>query len=239
MCLQPGAKPKKGVFGSSAKAEEVRIELGDMGGADGDDYYADTEENRAFRAEFEQRKAKQDEVLDDIEQGVGRLGDIATDMGQELTKQDQLIDEVEAQVCCQATSDAASPTVLQILCITELEAACPAHLVQMCLSSKTQNVHPLGQPREFQQKSNTDSHSARRKTQRPPQLTVEPPGWAPQGNRAWMRVQMDTATRAVQTNNQKLKGVLHRIRSSRNFCIDIVLIIVLLSIAGYISTLLT
>jgi hypothetical protein len=45
---------------------------------------------------------------------------------------------------------------------------------------------------------------------------------------------MDSATKAVQTNNQKLKGVLARVRSQRNFCIDIILITVLLAVAGYI-----
>ena len=83
----------------SAKPGEVRIELGDMGGSDGDAaFYQDTEENQAFRQEFEDRKVKQDVVLDEIERGVGRLGDIATDMGQELNKQDKLMDEVEANV---------------------------------------------------------------------------------------------------------------------------------------------
>ena len=48
---------------------------------------------------------------------------------------------------------------------------------------------------------------------------------------------MDTATKAVQTNNQKLKGVLTRIRSGRNFCMDMILITVLLAVAGYIYTL--
>jgi syntaxin of plants SYP7 len=49
-------------------------------------------------------------------------------------------------------------------------------------------------------------------------------------------VQMDTATKSVQTNNQKMKGVLTRIRSGRNFCLDIILITVLLAIAGWIYT---
>jgi hypothetical protein len=97
--VQPGSQPKRGMFGGVPKAE-VRIEMGDMGGSNGDAaYYEDTEENVAFRNEFETRKAKQDEVLDEIEKGVGRMGDIATDMGQELNKQDKLMDEVEAQVC--------------------------------------------------------------------------------------------------------------------------------------------
>ena len=49
-------------------------------------------------------------------------------------------------------------------------------------------------------------------------------------------LQMDTATKSVQTNNQKMKGVLRRIRSQRNFCIDIILITILLAVAGWIYT---
>lgn len=43
---------------------------------------------------------------------------------------------------------------------------------------------------------------------------------------------MDTATKAVRTNIQKLKGVLTLIRSERNFCMDMILSTVLLAIAG-------
>ena len=96
--MQPGAATNRSKL-TGSKASEVRIELGDMGGSDGNAaYYQDTEENVAFRQEFEDRKRKQDHVLEEIESGVGRLGDIATDMGQELTKQDKLLDEVEGNV---------------------------------------------------------------------------------------------------------------------------------------------
>lgn len=50
-------------------------------------------------------------------------------------------------------------------------------------------------------------------------------------------LQLDKGTKSVETNNQKLAGVLTRVRSQRNFCIDIILIIVLLAVAGYIYTL--
>jgi hypothetical protein len=49
-----------------------------------------------------------------------------------------------------------------------------------------------------------------------------------------LSVQMDAATKSVQTNNQKLAGVLKRVASQRNFCIDIILITVLLAVGGYI-----
>ena len=50
-------------------------------------------------------------------------------------------------------------------------------------------------------------------------------------------VQMDRASKAVETNNAKLAGVLMRVASTRNFCIDITLIMILLAVVGYIYTL--
>lgn len=46
--------------------------------------------------------------------------------------------------------------------------------------------------------------------------------------------QMDKVTNNLKTNNQKLQGVLKNMRSSRNFCVDIILITVLLAIGAYI-----
>ncbi|KAG2431673.1 hypothetical protein HYH02_013250 [Chlamydomonas schloesseri] len=46
--------------------------------------------------------------------------------------------------------------------------------------------------------------------------------------------QMDKVTNNLKTNNQKLSGVLKNMRSSRNFCVDIILITVLLAIGAYI-----
>ena len=65
----------------------------------GNGYYDETEENRGFQMEWQQRKAKQDEDLDVIEQGLGNLQNIAQDMGAEINKQDVLLDEIETQVC--------------------------------------------------------------------------------------------------------------------------------------------
>lgn len=62
------------------------------------DYYAATEENQAFQSEFDRRKVKQDEVLDEIERGLGNLQNIATDVGGELNKQDIMLDEIDERV---------------------------------------------------------------------------------------------------------------------------------------------
>lgn len=46
--------------------------------------------------------------------------------------------------------------------------------------------------------------------------------------------QMDKVTSQLKTNNAKLKGLVHRMRSARNFCVDVILICVLLAIGAYI-----
>ncbi|KAK9829335.1 hypothetical protein WJX72_005237 [[Myrmecia] bisecta] len=45
---------------------------------------------------------------------------------------------------------------------------------------------------------------------------------------------MDKVTKELRTNNMKLKGLVTQMRSSRNFCIDLTLICIILGIALYI-----
>ncbi|XP_010689569.2 syntaxin-71 [Beta vulgaris subsp. vulgaris] len=45
---------------------------------------------------------------------------------------------------------------------------------------------------------------------------------------------VDKATSDIRNNNVRLKQTLHQIRSSRNFCIDIILLCVILGIAAYL-----
>lgn len=47
---------------------------------------------------------------------------------------------------------------------------------------------------------------------------------------------MDKATKNVQTNNAKLAGVLAKVAGQRNFCINIILICVLLAVVAFIYT---
>jgi hypothetical protein len=98
--MQPGTGAAgRGFFGASTsneKPHEVRLEMGQL--SDDAGYYAATEENQAFQSEFEQRKVKQDQVLDEIERGLGNLQNIATDVGGELNKQDVLLDEMDERV---------------------------------------------------------------------------------------------------------------------------------------------
>ena len=41
-------------------------------------------------------------------------------------------------------------------------------------------------------------------------------------------------TSTIKTNNVKLKGLVHKMANARNFCVDVILIIILLSIGGYL-----
>lgn len=48
--------------------------------------------------------------------------------------------------------------------------------------------------------------------------------------------QINKATSNLKTNNVKLKGLIHKMSNARNFCVDVVLIIVCLSIGAYLYT---
>ena len=50
--------------------------------------------------------------------------------------------------------------------------------------------------------------------------------------------QLGRATAALRGNNRRLKGVLESVRSSRSFCVDFVLVAVLLGIAAYLASVL-
>ncbi|KAK9865189.1 hypothetical protein WJX84_002251 [Apatococcus fuscideae] len=45
---------------------------------------------------------------------------------------------------------------------------------------------------------------------------------------------VDQVTKELRTNNLKLKGLLHKMRSSRNFCLDVTIICILLALGLYI-----
>jgi t-SNARE complex subunit (syntaxin) len=45
--------------------------------------------------------------------------------------------------------------------------------------------------------------------------------------------QMDKVTGQLKTNNAKLKGLVTQMRSSRNFCVDVILICIILAIGEF------
>lgn len=53
-----------------------------------------------------------------------------------------------------------------------------------------------------------------------------------------IETQINKVTGHLQTNNKKLEGLVHKMRSSRNFCVDIILICILLALGAYMYTIL-
>ena len=104
--------------------------------------YEQTDQSRAFREEYELRKAKQDNQLDVIERGLSELQSIGNDISSELDRQQPLIQEMETKV--------------------------------------------------------------------------------------------DASRQTVSSQNVRMKEVLTKIRSSRNFCMDMVLMSILLGVGAYI-----
>lgn len=49
-----------------------------------------------------------------------------------------------------------------------------------------------------------------------------------------IETQITKHTAALKTNNVKLKGLIHKMANARNFCVDVVLLIILLAIGAYI-----
>ncbi|GLC38413.1 hypothetical protein PLESTB_001580600 [Pleodorina starrii] len=105
-------------------------------------YFSHTEATQRFEREWDERRARQDEQLEQIGHTVEELGDIARNLGGELDRQAPVIDDIERQ--------------------------------------------------------------------------------------------LDRVTRSLKSNNAKLHGLVTRVRSSRNFCVDAILIAVLLAIGAYI-----
>ncbi|KAL3701142.1 hypothetical protein R1sor_019164 [Riccia sorocarpa] len=106
------------------------------------EHYEETEESKGFRSEYEYRKAKQDQGLDQIAEGIATLKYMAGDINEELDRQVPLIDEIDTKV--------------------------------------------------------------------------------------------DKATADLRNTNKRLKEVVTSMRSSRNFCIDIILLAIVLGIAAYL-----
>jgi len=106
------------------------------------EFYEDTEESKQFRQGYEIRKARQDQGLDVIAEGLETLKNMAGDINEELDRQVPMIDEIDTKV--------------------------------------------------------------------------------------------DVATTNLKNTNVRLKETLTKLRSSRNFCIDIILLCIILGIAAYL-----
>eukprot|EP00898_Chlorokybus_atmophyticus_P000422 jgi/Chlat1/1380/Chrsp119S08662 len=137
-------KKKKKKKGEAVELGEIKIDNSDYEDklASNPEYYTSTDETDAYRAQFQKRKAKQDESLDVISAGLSTLKNMGEDMNEELDKQEILIENMEKKI--------------------------------------------------------------------------------------------DTASTEIKSQNNKIKGLITNVRSTRNFCIDVTLIILLLAIGFYI-----
>jgi len=126
---------------TSATRMEIKIDSSSPGGMN-TEFYEHTEESKQFRQEFEMRRAKQDQGLDMISEGLDTLKNMAQDINEELDRQVPLIDEIDTKV--------------------------------------------------------------------------------------------DKATSDLKNTNVRLKDTVNKLRSSRNFCIDIILLCIILGIAAYL-----
>lgn len=134
--------PTKKAFAAGSLSSGAKPVLNIEARWHGEGYFDQTEESAKFRQEWEISKGKQDKSLDNIERGLGTLGEMATAMGENLDHQDVLIDAVGEK--------------------------------------------------------------------------------------------MDDITKQLKTNNMKIHGLITQIRSTKHFCVDVILIVVLLSLTGVI-----
>eukprot|EP00238_Polyblepharides_amylifera_P008032 CAMPEP_0196580358 /NCGR_PEP_ID=MMETSP1081-20130531/28582_1 /TAXON_ID=36882 /ORGANISM="Pyramimonas amylifera, Strain CCMP720" /LENGTH=269 /DNA_ID=CAMNT_0041900207 /DNA_START=95 /DNA_END=902 /DNA_ORIENTATION=+ len=91
----PAAAPK-GKAKVVSSSHEIRLDIINEGGLGRDaTYYQSTEQSRAFRQEYELAKRRQDDDLDDISRGLGKLKDLANNMDEELGKQTDLVEAID------------------------------------------------------------------------------------------------------------------------------------------------
>eukprot|EP00249_Psilotum_nudum_P007000 c20233_g1_i1 orf=404-1216(-) len=138
-----GAK-KAGAWGGTATGNRMEIKIDSVNPDDimRPEQYEHTEESKGFRQEYEMRKAKQDQGLETISEGLMTLKNMAEDINEELDRQVPLMDEIDTKV--------------------------------------------------------------------------------------------EKATSELRNTNVRLKDTVTKLRSSRNFCIDIILLCVILGIAAYL-----
>jgi len=132
---------RTGAWKTSTTRMEIKIDSSSPDGMH-TEYFEHTEESKQFKQEFEMRRAKQDQGLDMIAEGLDTLKNMAQDINEELDRQVPLIDEIDTKV--------------------------------------------------------------------------------------------EKATSDLKNTNVRLKDTVNKLRSSRNFCIDIILLCIILGIAAYL-----
>ncbi|EFJ48298.1 Qc-SNARE, SYP7-family [Volvox carteri f. nagariensis] len=187
-----------------------------------DGYYAHTEATQKFEKEWEEAKKVQDEKLNQIDHAVEELGDMARNYG----KRGALVGKLGLRLL--ACRDVA--------CWTADHMGCRPLVFSRLLH--TFEAHPAAHQRLQGRRMAFMFSDAHCQDYIVRQLST----WARPGTELDRQApiiddieqQMDKVTKSLKTNNAKLKGIVSKMRSSRNFCVDIILITVLLAIGAYI-----
>ncbi|BBM98923.1 syntaxin of plants SYP7 [Marchantia polymorpha subsp. ruderalis] len=95
-------KPVKGKKGKGA-AETIKIDAMSPEQVMSGSQNQSSEESSSFAQEADRRKAKQDESLEVISEGLTTLGNMAQDINEEMDKQTTLVDEIDSKVDKAAT----------------------------------------------------------------------------------------------------------------------------------------
>lgn len=106
---------------TSTTRMEIKIDSSSPGGMN-TEFYEHTEESKQFRQEYETRRAKQDQGLDMISEGLDTLKNMAHDINEELDRQVPLIDEIDTKVD-KATSDLKNTNVRLKDTVTKLRSS--------------------------------------------------------------------------------------------------------------------
>ncbi|XP_057815313.2 syntaxin-71 isoform X1 [Cryptomeria japonica] len=101
---------------------EIKIDSSPTVGDMRSEYYEMTEEAKQFRQEYDVRKAKQDQDLDVIGEGLDTLKNMAEDINEEIDRQVPLMDEIDSKVD-QATSSLKSTNVRLKETVTKLRSS--------------------------------------------------------------------------------------------------------------------
>eukprot|EP01018_Ginkgo_biloba_P000696 Gb_30064 [translate_table: standard] len=119
--MNAGVK-QTGAWKTSTTRMEIKIDSSTSADAMQGEYYEHTEESKQFRQEYEMRKAKQDQGLDVIAEGLDTLKNMAEDINEELDRQVPLIDEIDTKVE-RATSDLKNTNVRLKDTVTKLRSS--------------------------------------------------------------------------------------------------------------------
>ncbi|GLJ39974.1 hypothetical protein SUGI_0817800 [Cryptomeria japonica] len=116
-----GTQRVGGVKTSTARTR-TEIKIDSNSGGMHTEYFEQTEESSQFRQDYEMRKARQDQGLDMIGEGLATLKNMAQDINEELDRQVPLMDEIDTKVE-KATADLKNTNVRLKETVTKMRSS--------------------------------------------------------------------------------------------------------------------